>query len=186
MAEHVGIRTMRKLNVLTLAPSSKFCFALELPRRALTWISFGLSAFRDPLMSAFMRSWFTPSQCGHDMMHDSQSCGSEVAHRNGLQGRGRNVGLQSVSSLRNFQTYLDRINEMLTDEGMFLMQVAGMQQSPNWEDLTWGLFMSRYIFPGADASTPLYWSRKKMRLGIPPETLGLPRSFYLPYCGHKI
>jgi len=83
-----------------------------------------------------------------------------------------NMKFQKIASIemaehvgiRNFQTYLDRINEMLTDEGMFLMQVAGMQQSPNWEDLTWGLFMSRYIFPGADASTPLYWYVKQLEL----------------------
>mmetsp|Transcript_59102 Transcript_59102/g.109208 ORF Transcript_59102/g.109208 Transcript_59102/m.109208 type:complete len:466 (-) Transcript_59102:86-1483(-) len=83
-----------------------------------------------------------------------------------------NMKFQRISSIemaehvgiRNFQTYLDRINEMLTDDGMFLMQVAGMRQSANWEDLTWGLFMSRYIFPGADASTPLHWYVKQLEL----------------------
>eukprot|EP00403_Amphidinium_massartii_P032745 CAMPEP_0178433562 /NCGR_PEP_ID=MMETSP0689_2-20121128/32969_1 /TAXON_ID=160604 /ORGANISM="Amphidinium massartii, Strain CS-259" /LENGTH=465 /DNA_ID=CAMNT_0020055593 /DNA_START=144 /DNA_END=1541 /DNA_ORIENTATION=+ len=66
--------------------------------------------------------------------------------------------------LRNFQTYLGRIHEMLTDDGMFLMQVAGLRQGSNWEDLSWGLFMSRYIFPGADASTPLHWYVKQLEL----------------------
>mmetsp|Transcript_59101 Transcript_59101/g.109204 ORF Transcript_59101/g.109204 Transcript_59101/m.109204 type:complete len:467 (+) Transcript_59101:123-1523(+) len=66
--------------------------------------------------------------------------------------------------IQNFQTYLGRISDMLTDDGMFLMQVAGMRQSANWEDLTWGLFMSRYIFPGADASTPLHWYTKQLEL----------------------
>ena len=36
-------------------------------------------------------------------------------------------------------------------------QVAGLRKGSNWQDTQWGLFMSRYIFPGADASTPLYW-----------------------------
>lgn len=26
-----------------------------------------------------------------------------------------------------------------------------------YEDIIWGLFMAKYIFPGADASTPLNW-----------------------------
>ena len=46
---------------------------------------------------------------------------------------------------------------MLEDDGMFYMQVAGLRKGSNWQDTQWGLFMSRYIFPGADASTPLYW-----------------------------
>ena len=46
---------------------------------------------------------------------------------------------------------------MLADDGMFLMQVSGLRQGSNWEDVAWGLFMGKYIFPGADASTPLNW-----------------------------
>ena len=36
-------------------------------------------------------------------------------------------------------------------------QVSGLSQGSNWQDIAWGLFMSKYIFPGADASTPLNW-----------------------------
>jgi len=46
---------------------------------------------------------------------------------------------------------------MLEDDGLFYMQVAALRKGSNWQDTQWGLFMSRYIFPGADASTPLYW-----------------------------
>ena len=59
--------------------------------------------------------------------------------------------------LKNFQVYLNKVKHLLTDDGSFLMQVAGLRQGSNWQDLAWGLFMSRYIFPGADASTPLNW-----------------------------
>lgn len=59
--------------------------------------------------------------------------------------------------LKNFQTYLSSIRHMMADDGLFLMQVAGLRQGANWQDLAWGLFMSQYIFPGADASTPLNW-----------------------------
>jgi len=40
---------------------------------------------------------------------------------------------------------------------LYFQQVAGLRQNASWEDVSWGLFMGRYIFPGADASTPLHW-----------------------------
>jgi len=66
--------------------------------------------------------------------------------------------------LRNFQIYLGSIYSMMKDDGFFLMQVAGLRQGLNWQDLQWGLFMSRYIFPGADASTPLNWYIQQLEL----------------------
>jgi len=59
--------------------------------------------------------------------------------------------------IANFQIYLNKVKNLLVDDGQFLMQVAGLRQGSNWEDISWGLFMSKYIFPGADASTPLNW-----------------------------
>ncbi|KAL3910437.1 MAG: hypothetical protein SGPRY_009055 [Prymnesium sp.] len=59
--------------------------------------------------------------------------------------------------IANFQLFLQNIAKMLDDDGLFYMQVAGLRKGSNWQDTQWGLFMSRYIFPGADASTPLYW-----------------------------
>ncbi|CAO3675351.1 unnamed protein product [Umbelopsis ramanniana] len=53
--------------------------------------------------------------------------------------------------------FLLEIREMLDDDGLFYMQVAGLRATWQYEDFIWGLFMARYIFPGADASTPLYW-----------------------------
>ena len=43
-------------------------------------------------------------------------------------------------------------------------QVAGLRKGSNWQDTQWGLFMSRYIFPGADASTPLFWYVKQLEM----------------------
>jgi cyclopropane fatty-acyl-phospholipid synthase-like methyltransferase len=63
--------------------------------------------------------------------------------------------------LANFQLYLRKVRDLLTDDGMFVCQVSGVRQAPNWEDTMWGLFMSRYIFPGADASTPCHWYTKE-------------------------
>jgi len=66
--------------------------------------------------------------------------------------------------IANFGLFLDKVRSMLKDDGLFYMQVAGLRKGSNWQDTQWGLFMSRYIFPGADASTPLYWYVKQLEL----------------------
>lgn len=57
--------------------------------------------------------------------------------------------------IKNFQNFLLQVKDMLKDDGIFYLQIAGLRRSWNWEDLVWGLFMSKYVFPGADASCPL-------------------------------
>src|SRR5262249_16954188 len=56
------------------------------------------------------------------------------------------------------------VYERLKDDGLFLLQWTGLRRGAELgvpviglrpEDLIWGLFMSKYIFPGADASLPL-------------------------------
>ncbi|KAI8991261.1 Mycolic acid cyclopropane synthetase-domain-containing protein [Mycotypha africana] len=64
--------------------------------------------------------------------------------------------------LKRFQQFLVDIRERLDDDGLFYMQVAGLRASWQYEDFIWGLFMGRYIFRGADASTPLYWYIKQL------------------------
>jgi len=44
------------------------------------------------------------------------------------------------------------VSDLLTDEGLFLLQWTGLRRGLRPEDLIWGLFMNKYIFPGADAS----------------------------------
>lgn len=66
--------------------------------------------------------------------------------------------------IANFQLFLTNVKNMLEDDGLFYMQVAGLRKGSNWQDTQWGLFMSRYIFPGADASTPCYWYIKQLEL----------------------
>jgi len=66
--------------------------------------------------------------------------------------------------LKNFQLFLKNVSSMLDDDGLFYMQVAGLRKGSNWQDTQWGLFMSRYIFPGADASTPLYWYIEQLEM----------------------
>lgn len=57
--------------------------------------------------------------------------------------------------IKNFQTFLLQVNDMLKNDGIFYLQIAGLRRAWHWEDLIWGLFMDKYIFPGADASCPL-------------------------------
>ncbi|OLL27175.1 Sphingolipid C9-methyltransferase 2 [Neolecta irregularis DAH-3] len=59
--------------------------------------------------------------------------------------------------VRNFGAFLRQVYDMLDDDGIFFLQIAGLRKSWQYEDLVWGLFMNKYIFPGADASTPLAW-----------------------------
>jgi sphingolipid C9-methyltransferase len=64
--------------------------------------------------------------------------------------------------VRHFSTFLTQVYEMLDDDGMFFLQIAGLRKPWQFEDLIWGLFMNKYVFPGADASTPLGWFVDKL------------------------
>ncbi|RKP32150.1 S-adenosyl-L-methionine-dependent methyltransferase [Metschnikowia bicuspidata] len=57
--------------------------------------------------------------------------------------------------IRRFRAFLNQVYEALEDDGIFFLQYAGLRKSWQYEDLVWGLFMNKYIFPGADASTPV-------------------------------
>eukprot|EP00484_Ammonia_sp_Unknown_P030387 CAMPEP_0197034698 /NCGR_PEP_ID=MMETSP1384-20130603/12718_1 /TAXON_ID=29189 /ORGANISM="Ammonia sp." /LENGTH=495 /DNA_ID=CAMNT_0042464651 /DNA_START=136 /DNA_END=1623 /DNA_ORIENTATION=- len=59
--------------------------------------------------------------------------------------------------IKNFQTFLGQVHSMLKDDGMFYIQMCGVRRTWGWEDMVWILFMGKYIFPGADASTPINW-----------------------------
>ncbi|KAJ2724540.1 hypothetical protein GGI07_001887 [Coemansia sp. Benny D115] len=59
--------------------------------------------------------------------------------------------------VRKFQEFLLQVRDMLEDDGLFFMQIAGLRGAWQYEDFSWGLFMAKYIFPGADASCPLNW-----------------------------
>jgi cyclopropane fatty-acyl-phospholipid synthase-like methyltransferase len=57
--------------------------------------------------------------------------------------------------IRHLTSFLRQVYDMMDDDGVFFLQVAGLRKTWQYEDLIWGLFMNKYIFPGADASTPL-------------------------------
>lgn len=57
--------------------------------------------------------------------------------------------------IKNFGKFLLQVRHMLEDDGIFYLQIAGLRRAWQFEDLVWGLFMTKYIFPAADASCPL-------------------------------
>ncbi|KAL6249988.1 hypothetical protein RBB50_002289 [Rhinocladiella similis] len=57
--------------------------------------------------------------------------------------------------VRHLGGFLTQVYNMLDDDGVFFFQYAGLRKAWQYEDLVWGLFMNKHIFPGADASTPL-------------------------------
>lgn len=57
--------------------------------------------------------------------------------------------------IKNFQTFLRQVYGLMEDDGVFYLQIAGLRRAWQFEDLVWGLFMAKYVFPGADASCPL-------------------------------
>jgi sphingolipid C9-methyltransferase len=59
--------------------------------------------------------------------------------------------------VRHFAGFCQQVYDMLDDDGVFFLQIAGLRAAWQFEDFTWGLFMNKYVFPGADASTPLWW-----------------------------
>ncbi len=54
--------------------------------------------------------------------------------------------------VKNLDGFYEQVRDLLTDDGLFLLQWTGLRRGLRPEDLIWGLFMNKYIFPGADAS----------------------------------
>jgi cyclopropane fatty-acyl-phospholipid synthase-like methyltransferase len=63
--------------------------------------------------------------------------------------------------VRLFSTFLNQVYNLLNDDGVFYLQIAGLRRAWQYEDLLWGCFMGKYVFPGADASCPLGWVIEK-------------------------
>lgn len=59
--------------------------------------------------------------------------------------------------IKHYTTGLKKVRRLLKDDGSLYFQVAGLRPSWQWRDFIWGMFMNEHVFPGADASTPLYW-----------------------------
>ncbi|KAF9022553.1 sphingolipid C9-methyltransferase [Hymenopellis radicata] len=64
--------------------------------------------------------------------------------------------------IRRYSQFLSEVYDLLSDDGILVFQVAGFRQCWQYEDLNWGLFMNKYVFPGADASCSLGWVINKL------------------------
>lgn len=64
--------------------------------------------------------------------------------------------------MRDYQKFAHAVRNCLKDDGIFYLQIAGLRRNWQYEDLNWGIFMNRYVFPGADASCPLYWDAEQL------------------------
>ncbi|ODM20273.1 hypothetical protein SI65_03326 [Aspergillus cristatus] len=59
--------------------------------------------------------------------------------------------------VRKLTTFFRQCYDMLKDDGAMYVQLSGLRQAWQYEDFIWGLFLNKYIFRGADASTPLWY-----------------------------
>ncbi len=57
--------------------------------------------------------------------------------------------------LKNLKSFFEALHHCLEPDGTLLLQYTGLRRQLRPEDLMWGLFMNKYIFPGADAALPL-------------------------------
>ncbi|KAK0239653.1 sphingolipid C9-methyltransferase [Armillaria nabsnona] len=64
--------------------------------------------------------------------------------------------------IRRYSQFLSEVYNLLSDDGVMVFQVAGFRPCWQFEDLNWGLFMNKYVFPGADASCSLGWVIQKL------------------------
>ncbi|HKE17601.1 MAG TPA: cyclopropane-fatty-acyl-phospholipid synthase family protein [Kofleriaceae bacterium] len=64
------------------------------------------------------------------------------------------VSLEMVEhvGVKNLKKFYTLVNDRLADDGIFVLQWTGLRRGLRPEDLIWGLFMNKYVFPGADAS----------------------------------
>jgi len=67
--------------------------------------------------------------------------------------------------IKNYQKFIKQLFSLLEEDGHLYFQIAGLRPSWTYEDLVWGLFMGKYIFPGADASCPINWVCNQLERG---------------------
>jgi len=96
----------------------------------------------DNLEIKVMNAWDLPD----DKKYDKISC----------------VEMSEHIGIRDYQKFLHKVKGLLKDDGTFYLQIAGLRRAWQYEDMVWGLFMNRYIFPGADASLSLSWDLEQL------------------------
>ena len=57
--------------------------------------------------------------------------------------------------VKNLKVFFETLAEHVKDDGLLFLQWTGLRRQLRPEDLMWGLFINKYILPGADAALPL-------------------------------
>nr|ODN76377.1 sphingolipid C9-methyltransferase [Cryptococcus depauperatus CBS 7841] len=81
----------------------------------------------------------------------------DIPHSKGYYNKISCLEMAEHVGIRRYQAFLREVYELLADDGIMVFQVAGIRTCWQFEDLVWGLFMNKYVFPGADASCALNW-----------------------------
>ncbi|KAK0392286.1 hypothetical protein NLU13_1782 [Sarocladium strictum] len=63
---------------------------------------------------------------------------------------GEHVGVKKLTG------FFRQCYDMLEDDGAMYVQLSGLRQAWQYEDFIWGIYLNKWIFRGADASTPLW------------------------------
>ena len=133
-------------------------------------------------LAAHAAAHFGARSTGVTLARTGAAFGNARIEREGLTGRARIecldyrelpqkrydriVSLEMVEhvGVKNLPAYFSIVRDRLADDGLFLLQWCGLRRGGGQgvppaglrpEDMVWGLFMNKYIFPGADASLPL-------------------------------
>ncbi|OCF31141.1 sphingolipid C9-methyltransferase [Kwoniella heveanensis BCC8398] len=86
----------------------------------------------------------------------------DIPHPKGYFNKISCLEMAEHVGIRRYGTFLKEVYDLLNDDGIMVFQVAGIRTCWQFEDLNWGLFMNKYVFPGADASLPLGWVIKQL------------------------
>lgn len=81
----------------------------------------------------------------------------EIPNKKGYYNKISCLEMAEHVGLRRYSTFLKELYDLLDDDGVLVFQVAGLRKQWQFEDLIWGIFMNKYVFPGADASKNLGW-----------------------------
>lgn len=63
---------------------------------------------------------------------------------------GEHVGVKKLTG------FFRQCYDMLEDDGAMYVQLSGLRQAWQYEDFIWGIYLNKWIFRGADGSTPLW------------------------------
>ncbi|KAL1411822.1 hypothetical protein Q8F55_002789 [Vanrija albida] len=81
----------------------------------------------------------------------------EIPHAKGYYNKISCLEMAEHVGIKRYGAFLSELYELLADDGTLVFQVAGLRKRWQFEDLIWGIYMNKYVFPGADASLNLGW-----------------------------